>query len=103
MVVRAEELDFDAILAKVADKFEQAENKPVVIGYSVAAVATVFFAEYIIHLPLFNVLLGFPIQLLGLAMVPVLGIRYVIEEKDAGKDAKDAVDKVIAQLPGLGK
>lgn len=38
---------------------------------SVAAVAAVFFAEYIIHLPLFNVLLGFPIQLLGLAMVPV--------------------------------
>lgn len=35
------------------------------------AVAAVFLAEYIIHLPLFNVLLGFPIQLLGLAMVPV--------------------------------
>ena len=36
----------------------------------------IFFAEYIIHLPLFNVLLGFPIQLLGLLSIPVRSITH---------------------------
>ena len=41
-----------------------------------APYAAVFTAEWFIHLPLFNVLLGFPLQLLGLVLTPYLAIRY---------------------------
>lgn len=37
-------------------------------------------AEWLIHLPLFNALLGFPIQLLGLVMTPYLAIRYYVDK-----------------------
>lgn len=40
--------------------------------------AAVFTAEWFIHLPLFNALLGFPIQLLGLVLTPYLAIRYFV-------------------------
>lgn len=36
-------------------QFEASDNKGVVIGYSVGAVFAFFFAEWFIHLPLFNV------------------------------------------------
>lgn len=36
-------------------QFEASENKPVVIGYIVGAVAAFIFAEWFIHLPLFNI------------------------------------------------
>lgn len=38
---------------------------------SLGAAVAIYFSEYLIHLPLFNVLLGFPIQLLGLLSIPV--------------------------------
>lgn len=39
-------------------QFEASDNKAVVIGYSVAAVFAFFFAEWFIHLPLFNFVSG---------------------------------------------
>lgn len=33
------------------------------------------WSQYLMHLPLLNALLGFPVQLLGLLMLPYLGIR----------------------------
>lgn len=36
-------------------------------------------------------LLGFPIQMLGLFMLPYLGVRYGVEGKDFVKDASEAV------------
>ena len=41
-------------------QFEASDNKPAVIGYSVAAVFAFFFAEWFIHLPLFNFVSGVP-------------------------------------------
>ena len=41
-------------------QFEASDNKPAVIGYSVAAVFAFFFAEWFIHLPLFNFVSGLP-------------------------------------------
>jgi hypothetical protein len=101
--VRAKEFDFDQLLSDTQDKFEASDNKPAVIGYSVAAVFAFFFAEWFIHLPLFNFLLGFPLQLLGLLIAPYLAVRYLADGEDWYADASDAADKVIAQLPGLNK
>jgi len=103
VVVRAQEEDFDAILNGLAEKFEKSDNKPAIIGYSVGAGFALFAAEWLIHKPLLDVLLGFPIQLLGLLVLPYLGVRYFVEEKSATEDAKQAVTTVVKQLPGLGK
>jgi len=91
------------LLNQFAEKFEKAENKPAVIGLSAAAAGAFFFTEWLIHLPLMNVLLGFPIQLLGVVMLPVLGVRYLVNGKSVAADASDAVSSIVKELPGLGK
>ncbi len=58
--------DFDDILIDVANKFEKSDNKVAIIGWSVAGFGTIVMLEWFIHLPLFDFLLGFPIQFLGL-------------------------------------
>jgi ABC-type uncharacterized transport system permease subunit len=71
-------------------QFEASENKGAVAGYSVGAVIALIFIEYFIHLPVFNILLGFPLQLLGIAMAPYLGVRYLMDGKDVKEDIGDA-------------
>lgn len=101
-VVRAQdqEFDFDALLAKAADKFEKAENKPVVIGYGVGALVAFFIVEWLIHLPVLDILLGFPAQLLGVLAGPYLLIRYLVDKEDITKDVEMVVGKVVGLLPG---
>lgn len=36
-------------------------------------------------------LLGFPIQVVGVVMTPVLAVRYLVDKKDAGKDLVELV------------
>ncbi|GAB4820684.1 hypothetical protein N2152v2_007730 [Parachlorella kessleri] len=98
-----QDFDFDTFLMETANKFEQAENKPAIIGWGVAAAAAILTAEWLIHLPVFNVLLGFPIQLVGLLALPYLGIKYYVEGEDPKRDAEGVLKKVTNQLPGLGK
>ncbi|KAK9824525.1 hypothetical protein WJX72_011092 [[Myrmecia] bisecta] len=95
------ELDFDAILESIADKFENSENKTAIVGYGAAALGAFVFAEWLIHLPGLNILLGFPIQLLGLLTAPVLVVKYVLDGEDFTKDAQAISDKVVKKLPGL--
>jgi hypothetical protein len=96
-----EDVDFDKVLADLADKFEKSDNKTAIIGYSAAAAGALWFSEWLIHLPLFNVLLGFPIQLLGLVLLPYFGVKYLVDKDSALEDAKGAVDKVTKKLPGF--
>lgn len=91
-------------------QFEKADNKPALLGWGVAGLSVFFFAEWLIHLPGLNFvrsgglvdhqmiyphsppqLLGFPIQLLGLVMLPYLVVRYYVDGADLAKDAGDAV------------
>lgn len=55
----SKEFDFDDLLMNIANdvsaKYEKAENKTAVIGYTAAAAAAILTAEWLIHLPLFNV------------------------------------------------
>lgn len=85
------DFDFDALLATAADKFEKSENKTAIVGYGAAAATAILTAEWLIHLPLLDFLLGFPIQLLGLLMLPYLGIKYFVEGDDYTKDAETAL------------
>lgn len=103
MVVRAESEDFDAYLNKMAEKFEKAENKPGVIGWAAAAIFAFFTAEWLIHLPALDVILGFPVQLVGLLALPYLCVRWFVDGVSAGKDIEDAVGNVVSKLPGLEK
>ena len=75
MVCRAGQKDFDQLLLDVANKFENSSNKGAIVGYSAAAFGAITVAEWFMHLPLFNVLLGFPIQFLGLLTATNLGMK----------------------------
>eukprot|EP00878_Enallax_costatus_P019348 GHUV01020411.1.p1 GENE.GHUV01020411.1~~GHUV01020411.1.p1 ORF type:complete len:151 (+),score=32.72 GHUV01020411.1:69-521(+) len=103
VLVKAEGEDFDALLNKMADKFEKTENKPIVIAYVAAAVFAFFAAEWLIHLPALDILLGFPVQLVGLLALPYLSVRWFVDGEDAGKDIEEYAGKIVSKLPGLEK
>lgn len=103
VIVRAEADDLDSMLIAWADKWEAAENKPIVVAYLSGAVIALFVGEWLIHLPALNILLGFPIQLLGLVMLPYLGVRWFVDGKKASADIGDATGYVVSKLPGLKK
>lgn len=46
-----------------------------------AAFFAIVVAEWLIHVPLFNVLLGFPIQFVGLVVTPYLALRYYVDKE----------------------
>eukprot|EP00803_Ostreobium_quekettii_P011508 evm.model.scf_202.1 EVM.evm.TU.scf_202.1 scf_202:7524-10405(-) len=101
LVVRAEEGgDFDELLMKLADKFEKVENKPLVIGYGVGSLVAFLLVEWLIHLPILDILLGFPAQLLGVLLGPVLLIRYLVDKEDISTDIEQTVAKITSLLPG---
>ena len=75
-----------------------------IVGWTAGAFGALVIGEWLINLPLLNVLLGFPIQLLGLVSAGNLTWRYYGEK--AGEplgDLEALVKKVSAELPGLGK
>jgi hypothetical protein len=88
----------------VADKFEKADNKAAIVGWTSAAFGTVVIVEWLIHLPVFDVLLGFPVQLLGLVAAVKLAKKYYLDGRGgAVSDFQELVGEVVAELPGLGK
>lgn len=74
-----------------------------------AAFTAIVVAEWLIHVPLFNVLLGFPIQFIGLVMTPYLVLRYYVDKEgtplsdaEASPDAAPAAPVwPVRQLPRL--
>jgi len=96
----SEEMDFDSLLAKLSDKFDKIEDKPTAIGIGVGALLAFFFVEWLIHLPILDILLGFPAQLLGVLMGPYLLVRYLVDKEDLSQDVEAVVAKVVGVLPG---
>lgn len=88
------------LLPLSSQQFEKAENKPAIIGYSAAAAFVFFTAEWLIHLPALDVLLGFPVQLVGLLLLPFLGLRYLVDGADVTKDVEAYVSSITKKLPG---
>ncbi|CAK0735769.1 hypothetical protein CVIRNUC_000636 [Coccomyxa viridis] len=103
VAVRAQskDTDFDSILTTLADKFEKTDKKPAVIGWTAAAVGSFFLAEWLIHLPLLDFLLGFPLQLVGILALPWAYVKYVDESNSIVDDLGSAAKKVTNKLPGL--
>jgi len=101
VVSAEEEVDFDAILAKGAEAWEKVDNKPVVAGYSVALLVATFFALKFTHLPVIDILIGVPLEVLGIFSAVFLGYRYVKEDGDAYKDVTTFLKKITADLPGF--
>lgn len=103
VATQAKSFDFDEVLQGLSDKFDKSDNKPVVIGYSVGAVIAFIVLERIINAPVLNIILGWPLQTLGLLLTPYLAVRYLNDGEDWYADATDVADKVTQQLPGLKK
>ena len=65
--------------------------------------SAIFIGEWLIHLPVLNALLGFPVQFIGLLALPYLGVRYLVDGGSVSKDAEAYVDSIVKKLPGLDK
>ena len=52
-----------------------------IIGWTAAAFFAITTAEWLIHLPLFDFLLGFPLQLLGILTAGSYGLKYYKGQK----------------------
>jgi hypothetical protein len=45
-----------------------------------------------------NVLIGFPIQLLGFFVLPPLAVRYLVEKKSVEADIEEQVGKIVGAV-----
>ena len=79
-------------------------NKDTVILYGVGALVALGVTDGIINLPLLNILLGAPVQILGFVTALALGVRYLKEGGDVTSDAKGLAVKLNGLVPeGLPK
>ena len=74
-----------------------------VVGYSVGLLVGLYFVESFIHLPVLNLVIGFPLELLGVCSAGALGLRYLKQGVDPMGDVKDVVSTLENTLPGLKK
>lgn len=101
VAARAEARDFDSLLELGAEKWEKAENKPVLVGYGVGGLVALSITETVVHAPVLNVLLGFPLELLGILSAGSLALRYLKEGEDPLEDLGKLGDTLSDTLPGL--
>ena len=79
-------------------------NKDTVILYGVGALVALGVTDGIINLPLLNILIGAPVQILGFVTALALGVRYLKEGGDVTSDAKGLAVKLNGLVPeGLPK
>ena len=58
--------------------------------------------EWLLHLPALDLLLGFPVQLVGVLVLPSLILRYTKDGKSVTEDMGNEITKIAKLLPGLG-
>jgi len=63
-------------------QWEKSDAKAAVVGYSLLVLFVVYLTESLVHLPLLNVLLGVPLELLGLTSAAALAYKYTQEGGD---------------------
>ena len=96
--------DLDTVLADFAAEFEQypQDRKVATAGWAAAGLGAVVLGEKIMHTVVFDVLLGFPIQLLGLLVLPGLVVK-ALDGKDLVEEGGAYVSSLAKRLPGLDK
>ncbi len=83
-----------------APQFDKLENKPVVIGYGVGLLVGLYFVESLIHLPVLNLVIGFPLELLGVMSAGALALRYLKQGGDAEADLSSVAATCVARSAG---
>jgi hypothetical protein len=63
-------------------------NKEVVAAYGIGSLVALGVVDGIINLPLLNVFVGAPVQILGFVSALALAVRYFSEGKPPAADAK---------------
>ena len=93
---------FDEILAKAAEVYEKSDNKVAVAGWAAAASFVYFHLLIIAGKGLLGgFFVGFPLEALGAAVLPLVVTRYVLDKKSWYDDAEELVKDVSKRLPGL--
>ena len=77
----------------------QIPNVPVIAAYGLAGAVALSTVDGIINLPLLNILVGAPVQVLGLLTSVVLAKRYLKDGVSYPADWKNAHAKVLSLVP----
>lgn len=94
----------EVLSSAAADAIAAVPNKEVVLAYGIGSLVALAIVDGIINLPLLNVLIGAPVQILGFVTALALGVRYLNDGKDAKAEAKELLLKLNGLVPeGLPK
>ena len=86
-------------LGKVSGVVDSLPNKETLLGYGVGGLVALGIVDGLINLPLLNILVGAPVQILGFVTALSLGVRYLVDGKDAKSEAKGFASTLLAALP----
>ena len=93
----------EELSAKVKGEFAGIDNKPVVIAYGVAALVALSTVDFLINLPVFNILFPALFQAGGILTASALFAKYKTEGGDPEADFKAFLASKADKLPGLKK
>ena len=101
-VIVAATPSFDELLAQGAEAFEKSDNKVAVAGWASAASFVYFHLLILAGKGLLgHFFIGFPLEALGAAVLPLVVTRWVLDKKSWYDDASEIVKDVSKRLPGL--
>lgn len=98
-IARAEKFNADEVLATIADKWEETENKATVITYAAGATAALWLSSTLVGAINVVPLLPKVMELVGLGYSTWFVYRYVLF-KDSRQELVEQVDALIARVSG---
>ena len=86
---------------RLRSQWDKAEPKPIIAAYGVGLLVGLYFVESFIHLPVLNLVIGFPLELLGVVSAGALALRYLKQGGDIEADVNGIAATLKDTLPGL--
>ena len=98
-IARAEKFNADDVLATIADKWEETENKSTVITYVAGATAVVWLSSTLVGAINVVPLLPKIMELVGLGYYTWFAYRYVLF-KESRQELVEQVDALVSRVSG---
>jgi hypothetical protein len=99
IVDEAGAIDTEKAIKTITGVADTVPNREIVAAYGAGALIALGIVDGIINLPLLNVFIGAPVQILGFVSGLALAVRYLSEGKSPVADAKKLAVDINALIP----
>ena len=99
IVDEAGAIDTEKAIKTITGVADTVPNREIVAAYGAGALIALGIVDGIINLPLLNVFIGAPVQILGFVSGLALAVRYLSEGKSPVEDAKKLAVDINALIP----